>query len=626
MLINIIHVYLLTFFFVLGKPCSGHLHPDYVPTLFVFKNSIQEPSSRYLRAVNRATHPKQQPVRRNKKHQRTNVNRRGLNGDKQNMNENEGGMDGNEGGMDGNEGGMDGNEGGMDGNEGGMDGNEGGMDGNEGGMDGNEGGNDGNEGGMDRNEGGNDGNEGGMDRNEGGNDGNEGGMDGNEGGNDGNEGGMDGNEGGMDGNEGGMDGDEGGMDGDEGGMDGDEGGMDGNEGGMDGDEGGMDDRNEGGMDGNEVDDMNQQFWEQLEQKEIEIGELQIENEQLCIDIAELEDQNFSLKQETSSLNAMLDDTCTWQPSLNTVPYQKPGFTAASLKGDDKMVTFYTGLPSYTAFQGLFQLFEPLLSKDESKSRLLLVDELLLVLMKLRLAVPNDDLGYRFDVTPTAVSSIFHKWIDVMSVELKCLIYWPDPVTLKENLPDSFRKHYSKVKCIIDCFEIFIERPLNFEARAVTYSNYKKHNTVKCLIAITPTGSICFISNAWGGRVSDKEITQKCGFLNHIDIEDVVMADRGFNISDDLAQCSARLLIPAFTRGKSQLSKEEVERTRQLARVRIHVERVIGQMRKKYKILQNTLPINLIKCPSDNKKNNCTIDRILIVTAALTNLCLSVIPS
>ena len=34
--------------------------------------------------------------------------------------------------------------------------------------------------------------------------------------------------------------------------------------------------------------------------------------------------------------------------------------------------------------------------------------------------------------------------------------------------------------IIDCFEIFIERPMNLKARAQTWSNYmyKHHNTVK----------------------------------------------------------------------------------------------------------------------------------------------------
>ena len=46
---------------------------------------------------------------------------------------------------------------------------------------------------------------------------------------------------------------------------------------------------------------------------------------------------------------------------------------------------------------------------------------------------------------------------------------------------------------------------------------------------------------------------------------------------------AKLHIPAFTRGKSQLSATEVEETRKIANVRIHVERVIGYVRQKYKI-------------------------------------------
>lgn len=127
------------------------------------------------------------------------------------------------------------------------------------------------------------------------------------------------------------------------------------------------------------------------------------------------------------------------------------------------------------------------------------------------------------------------------------------------------------------------------------------------------------------RQYDKVITQCCGFLQKIENGDQVMADRGFNI-EDLAMCGAKLLIPAFTRGKQQLTAREVETTRRLARLRIHVERVIGQMRKKYQILQRTLPISLIKCPSDCEKDSCFIDRILIVSAASTNLSKSVVSS
>ena len=125
-------------------------------------------------------------------------------------------------------------------------------------------------------------------------------------------------------------------------------------------------------------------------------------------------------------------------------------------------------------------------------------------------------------------------------------------------------------------------------------------------------------------MSDKEITQNVDFWIIIEFGDDILADRGFNIANDIALRGGRLIIPSFTRGKAQLSQKEVEHSRQIARVRIHVERVIGQMRKKYKVLKNTLPINLIRCPSDSFKNNCVIDRILIVTAALTNLSNSIV--
>ena len=66
-----------------------------------------------------------------------------------------------------------------------------------------------------------------------------------------------------------------------------------------------------------------------------------------------------------------------------------------------------------------------------------------------------------------------------------------------------------------------------------WSNYKQHNTVKLLIAITPQGTISFISKTWGGRVSDKYITERCGILDKLLPGDLVLADRGFTIPDSV---------------------------------------------------------------------------------------------
>ena len=157
------------------------------------------------------------------------------------------------------------------------------------------------------------------------------------------------------------------------------------------------------------------------------------------------------------------------------------------------------------FTILFDFLSPYVKKS---IKLSLKDELLLCLMKLRLSLMNEDLAYWFAVAKSTVSRIFHKWLDVMYVRMKPCIHWPDKETVRQTLPNVFVKHFQSVRCIIDCSEIFIERPTSFKARVQTYSNYKKHNTVKFLIGITPAGVICYLSKCWGGRVSDKELTKE----------------------------------------------------------------------------------------------------------------------
>ena len=86
---------------------------------------------------------------------------------------------------------------------------------------------------------------------------------------------------------------------------------------------------------------------------------------------------------------------------------------------------------------------------------------------------------------------------------------------KKTLPMDFRKNCPNCVVIIDCFEVFIDRLSDLLARAQTYPSYKHHNTVKILIGITPQDSVSFISDGWGGRVSDKHITENSNLLNNI---------------------------------------------------------------------------------------------------------------
>ena len=301
------------------------------------------------------------------------------------------------------------------------------------------------------------------------------------------------------------------------------------------------------------------------------------------------------------------------------------FTEDYFKDSDDKTRFYTGLPDFHLLTRTFEFVSPYVTRRTKT--LSLFQEFVMVLIKLRLNVPILDLAYRFEVSLSTVSRVFKAWMEVLDVRLSPLISWPEREELWRTMPRCFQYSFGKATTIIiDCFEIYIDRPSNLLARAQTYSHYKSHNTVKVLIGITPQGSVCFVSKAWGGRTSDKYLTEHCGMLKNLKPGDLVMADRGFTIEENLSLYQAKLAIPAFTKGKSQLDPVSVEKTRGIANVRIHVERVIGLLRQKYSVLQSTLPIDYLLC-SDEEGNRCCpmVDRLIRVCCALINLCPSVVP-
>ena len=117
--------------------------------------------------------------------------------------------------------------------------------------------------------------------------------------------------------------------------------------------------------------------------------------------------------------------------------------------------------------------------------------------------------------------------------------------------------------------------------------------MKFLIGIAPQGYITFI-DAWGGKVSDKHLTEQSKILENLLPGDVVLADRGFSIEESVGLYCASPKIAAFTKGKSQLSPFEDVETRKIAHVCIHVERVIGLARRKFQILQSrAMPIKFL---------------------------------
>ena len=154
------------------------------------------------------------------------------------------------------------------------------------------------------------------------------------------------------------------------------------------------------------------------------------------------------------------------------------------------------------------------------------------------------------------------------------------------MPISFPKYFkTKGAFIIDWFDIFVNQTSNLAARSAIWSRYKHHNTVKFAIVVSSKGVITFISNGWGGRVSDKYITKQSTSFRNLMPGDVILADRGFNIIKSAAFYCTEIQVPALTKGKKQVAGIDVESRRRITTVKILVEWVIGLLRNKYKITE-----------------------------------------
>ncbi|CAN7976549.1 unnamed protein product [Ixodes persulcatus] len=318
------------------------------------------------------------------------------------------------------------------------------------------------------------------------------------------------------------------------------------------------------------------------------------------DIDALVEENQKLKDECKHLQKEVCD-------LRTV---------VDVYQDEDGVKFFTGLPNCALFVALLQY---ILGHYQPKHSRILphAQQLLMVLMKLRLGLLNKDLARRFRISCSSVSQICSSWIDILSRELRPCIFWPHMDDIRRRLPRLCKVPlFNNLRCAIDCSEVFIERPLSYKARSQTFSQYKHHNTLKFLIGICPSGGISYISQCWGGRVSDLELTKRSGFLDLVQEGDLIMADQGFHIEELLALRGASLLIPASTRGKPQLSRKDAEISRRISQVRIQVERTIGQL-KTFRIFKSILSISQLK--RKGEQNFANIEKILIIAAAIVNM-------
>ena len=268
------------------------------------------------------------------------------------------------------------------------------------------------------------------------------------------------------------------------------------------------------------------------------------------------------------------------------------FGAQTFVNDSPGIHFYTGLDNYTNFKFVLDTLGPAAYElnffDGNVPNISVEDQFFLTLIKLRRHSTHFELSRLFKMTKSGVTNVFVTWVNFMYHQWGELNWWPSRDVVRFFAPTDFKAKFPNTRVIVDGTECPIMKPKQPVAQQSTYSTYKNKNTVKVLVGCTPGGLISYVSDAYGGSTSDRQICERSKLTTMCDSGDAIMADKGFNVQDLFIPYNVEINIPSFFKSKNRMSSGTVLKDRKIASKRVHIERIIG-LAKTYKILG--IPLN-----------------------------------
>ncbi|XP_033961151.1 uncharacterized protein [Pseudochaenichthys georgianus] len=274
------------------------------------------------------------------------------------------------------------------------------------------------------------------------------------------------------------------------------------------------------------------------------------------------------------------------------------YSAAGLPDD--VIRMETGLPDQAMFKrvaGLVERFEGSIVyfAGWKVEGILLADQVFMAMMKIRQNYPHLHLAQLFHCSTATERNVVNTMVHLLHRLLfkKMMSTVPSRQKKQNSMPAAFQSSAFNCRMIVDCTDIHVAAPSQMDQAKLMYSTYRGMHSFKVLISVAPNGVINFCSQLFPGSVSDKAIMQHSGILEHLVAGDLILADKGFLISD-IVPAGVNVNIPPFL-NKGKFTESEVIATREIAKNRIHVERANARI-KEFKIL------DLIPCHLRNTAN------------------------
>lgn len=279
-------------------------------------------------------------------------------------------------------------------------------------------------------------------------------------------------------------------------------------------------------------------------------------------------------------------TVTMNSSTQTEVLHNP-FAVDRFMFDNDAIHYYTGLDNYSKFSYVLSTLGPAAYRlryyQFAVHKLPVPDQFFMTLIKLRRHTPDFELSRMFAISERYVSNIFITWINFMSLQWRQLNIFPSRDLINFYMPSDFKRQFPSTRVIVDGMECPVQKPKNPLAQQATFSTYKNRNTLKVLVGASPGGLVSYISDAFGGSTSDRQITERGTLRTLCEPGDSIMADKGFNVQDLFAPLDVKINIPTFLKKRNRFDPKSLANDRKIASKRVHIERIIG-LAKTYKIL------------------------------------------
>ena len=281
----------------------------------------------------------------------------------------------------------------------------------------------------------------------------------------------------------------------------------------------------------------------------------------------------------------MDCACQTGTEWNTAGTSNQLLSAQRLSDDT--IHFYTGLECYKKFTMVLSTLGSaafdLNYYYGSIPQISIEDQFFLTLIKLRRHPTNKELGIFFGISEKQVSNIFITWINFLYLQWSEIDWWPTQENVQFYAPSDFHAKFPSTRVILDGTEFPIMKPQQPLAQQATFSHYKNRNTMKVVVGASPGGLVTYVSSAYGGSASDRQIVERSNLMKMCDPSDEIMADKGFNVEDLFIPYQVSINMPTFFKRKNRLSCKTVREDRKISSKRVHIERIIG-LAKTFKIL------------------------------------------